>query len=68
MEDETPLSGPIEEAIRGLGMRHTVHRGEAAGAEGIREAIELHCVQRVGHGFRVAAPQCITQLCPTSNV
>ncbi len=58
----------MEEASGCLGMRHTVHRGEAAGAEGIREALELPCAQRVGHGFRAVAPQCITQLCPTSNV
>ncbi len=63
---------------RGVGMPRTVHAGEAAGAESVREAITLLGAQRLGHGVRLEedpalfAPvreQYITlEMCPTSNV
>lgn len=63
---------------RGLGMPRTVHAGEAAGSESIREAIEVLGAQRLGHGVHleedpslfapVRARQITLEMCPTSNV
>lgn len=63
---------------RGVGMPRTVHAGEAAGAESIREAITLLGAQRLGHGvhleedptlFEPVRESHITlEMCPTSNV
>lgn len=60
----------------GYGM--TVHAGEAAGAESVRDAVEMIGVTRVGHGVRAhedptLAPllreRAVTlEMCPTSNV
>ncbi len=32
----------------------TIHAGEAAGAESVREAVEVHGAKRIGHGTRAA--------------
>lgn len=63
---------------RGVGMPRTVHAGEAAGAESIREAITLLAAQRLGHGVHleedptlfepVRERQITLEMCPTSNV
>lgn len=63
---------------RGVGMPRTVHAGEAAGADSIREAINVLQAQRLGHGvhleedpalFAPVREQHITlEMCPTSNV
>jgi len=63
---------------RGVGMPRTVHAGEAAGAESIREAIFLLGAQRLGHGVRlredpelyqpVRQQHIALEMCPTSNV
>ncbi|MBC7233961.1 MAG: adenosine deaminase [Chloroflexi bacterium] len=63
---------------RGIGMPRTVHAGEAAGAESIREAIEVLGAQRLGHGVHleedpslfgpVRARHITLEMCPTSNV
>jgi adenosine deaminase len=60
------------------GLRHTVHAGEAAGAESIREAIDLLGAERIGHGVRIAespelqdrakATHLPLEMCPLSNV
>jgi adenosine deaminase len=63
---------------RGVGMPRTVHAGEAAGAESVREAIELLEAQRIGHGVNlqqdpslfapVRVRHITLEMCPTSNV
>lgn len=63
---------------RGVGMPCTVHAGEAANAESVREAIEVLGAQRIGHGVRlqqdpslyapVRTRHIALEMCPTSNV
>ncbi len=60
----------------GLGI--TVHAGEAAGADSIRDAVLVLGAQRIGHGVRLAEDRRVLELvreddiplemCPTSNV
>jgi adenosine deaminase len=60
------------------GLRRTVHAGEAAGAESIREAIDLLGAERIGHGVRIIestelqdrakATRLPLEMCPLSNV
>ena len=61
-----------------VGLRVTVHAGEAAGPESVREALDLLGAERIGHGVRsigdpalverLAAEQIALECCPTSNV
>jgi len=56
----------------------TVHAGEAAGPESVRDAVELLGAQRIGHGVRIVRDLAVVDLvrargiametCPTSNV
>lgn len=80
--DEAEHSGfPHRTAFRlarGVGLPRTVHAGEAAGAESIREAIEELGAQRLGHGVHLKedpslfaplrARHIALEMCPTSNV
>jgi adenosine deaminase len=80
--DEAAYRGfPHRTAFRlaqGVGMPRTIHAGEAAGAESIREAITLLGAQRLGHGVRlredpelfppVRQRHIALEMCPTSNV
>jgi adenosine deaminase len=60
----------------GLGI--TIHAGEAAGAQNVREAIELLGARRIGHGIRAIENSDVVKLvrdrnvalevCPTSNL
>lgn len=60
----------------GLGI--TVHAGEAAGADSIRDAVLVLGAQRIGHGIRLAEDRHVLEfvrenaipleMCPTSNV
>jgi adenosine deaminase len=60
------------------GLRRTVHAGEAAGADSIREAIDLLGAERIGHGVRIAESDELQnrakvarlplEMCPLSNV
>lgn len=60
------------------GLSVTIHAGEAAGAQNVREAIELLGAQRIGHGLRTVENSEIVRLvrdrgvtleiCPTSNL
>lgn len=63
---------------RGMGLRTTIHAGEAAGPESIRDALDALRPDRIGHGIRAAddtslmkelAEKRITlEVCPTSNI
>ena len=63
---------------RAEGLRRTVHAGEAAGADSVREALELLGAERIGHGARieesaeleeaVRAAAVALEMCPLSNV
>jgi adenosine deaminase len=63
---------------RDHGLRCTVHAGEAAGAESVREAVEALEVERIGHGVRAVEDPSLVQrlaergialeVCPTSNL
>ncbi len=72
-----PFVGLLREARReGLGV--TVHAGEAAGAESVRQAVEELGAKRVGHGVRAIEDSGVVELlrhagvtlemCPTSNI
>lgn len=60
------------------GLSRTVHAGEAAGADSIREAIDLLGAERIGHGVRITesnelqdrarATRLPLEMCPLSNV
>src|ERR1700722_16240956 len=60
------------------GLRRTVHAGEAAGADSIREAIDLLGAERIGHGVRIIESADLEEraktirlpleMCPLSNV
>lgn len=61
-----------------LGLRRTVHAGEAAGPESIVDAVELLHAERIGHGVSARGRRDVMELlrergvaidaCPTSNV
>lgn len=70
-------SRELFQLARALGIPFTIHAGEAAGPESIRQALELGA-QRIGHGVRAGEdPQLVgllaqrgipLELCPTSNL
>jgi adenosine deaminase len=80
--DEARFSGAAHaEAFalaRAEGLRRTVHAGEAASADSIREALELLGAERIGHGVRIeesaevqvaVKDAAVTlEMCPLSNV
>ncbi len=63
---------------RAAGLGVTIHAGEWAGAENVREAIDTLSATRIGHGIRaiedeavvevVATRGIVLEICPTSNV
>src|SRR3990172_8959989 len=71
-----PFTGIFNEA-RQAGLHLTIHAGEWAGADNVREAIEGLGAERIGHGVRVmedentvalARERCTTfEVCVTSN-
>ncbi|MBV9718390.1 MAG: adenosine deaminase [Candidatus Eremiobacteraeota bacterium] len=62
---------------RACGLHCVAHAGEAAGAQSVRDAVELLHAQRIGHGIHALDdPQCVEllaareialEICPTSN-
>jgi adenosine deaminase len=80
--DEARYSGAPHarafEIARKSGVHVTVHAGEAAGAESIREALDVLGAERIGHGVRIeedagllnrVRDQSISlDMCPISNV
>lgn len=71
-----PFASLFAEAKQ-AGLRLTIHAGEWAGAENVREAIETLGADRIGHGVRVMEDEQVVALarergipfevCPTSN-
>lgn len=71
------FSGPFDRAQQ-AGLNMTVHAGEGAGAESVRDAVLYLHPQRIGHGIRsIEDPHVIQMLCergltlevcPTSNL
>lgn len=69
---------PIFEEAKQLGMGITVHAGEWASADGVREAIEELHADRIGHGVRsvensevvqlVSARNTVLEVCLVSNL
>jgi len=68
----------VFEAAAALGLPATIHAGEAAGPENIREAVERLGAVRIGHGVRAWEDPDVTallrerriplEMCPTSNI
>jgi adenosine deaminase len=66
------------EGAQQLGLPVTIHAGEAAGAENVREAITALGAVRIGHGVRMLEDQGVVELvkerqiplemCPLSNI
>jgi aminodeoxyfutalosine deaminase len=62
---------------RASGMHAVAHAGEAAGAQSVRDAVELLHAERIGHGVRAVEDPAVVELlverqvaleiCPTSN-
>ena len=69
---------PAFRAARDAGLRLTAHAGENAGAQSMREVLDLLEVERIGHGVRVeedaalvdriAGEHIALDMCPRSNV
>jgi len=79
--NEAEFSGepfaPIFREAKESGLKITVHAGEWAGAENVREAIEVLGADRIGHGVRVMEDEAVVamtkelgtcfEVCVTSN-
>jgi adenosine deaminase len=78
--DETKPARHLEPLVRKAqraGLKLTVHAGEGAGGESVREAIEALGADRIGHGVRaIGDPRVLSlatehavafEMCPTSN-
>jgi adenosine deaminase len=58
----TSLYGSFFKRVRERGFKITVHAGEAAGSESVREAVELLCADRIGHGISALNDSSVMQL------
>jgi adenosine deaminase len=54
--------------LRGSGLHLTIHAGEWAGAENVREAIEVLNAERIGHGVRVMEDDSVVALARERDV
>jgi adenosine deaminase len=71
-----PFAGVFAYA-RANGLHTVAHAGEAAGAESVRDAVELLGAERIGHGVRAVEDPAVVallvergvalEICPTSN-
>ncbi len=62
---------------RARGLHAVAHAGEAAGAQSVRDAVEILGAERIGHGVRATEDEAVVallcergvalELCPTSN-
>jgi adenosine deaminase len=69
---------PLFARARSAGLHRCAHAGESSGPEGVRDALDLLCVERIDHGVRaIEDPSLVEELamrgvpldmCPTSNV
>ncbi|MGC5012286.1 adenosine deaminase [Streptosporangium sp. DT93] len=79
--DESHPLAPFTEvfdAARDAGLHLVHHAGETAGADNVREALDLGHAERIGHGIRVLDDDALVarmresgvplEVCPTSNV
>jgi adenosine deaminase len=67
----------VFERAKEVGLRRTVHAGEAAGVESVADAVELLHAERIGHGIAARGHEDIVRMlrdkrvtidaCPTSN-
>ncbi len=72
-----PLFRDVFTFARAQGLNVVAHAGEAAGAQSVRDAIEILGAQRIGHGVRALEDRSVMDLlrdrlipleiCPTSN-
>jgi len=72
------LHRAVFERARELGMPATIHAGEAAGPESVRDAVELLGAVRIGHGVRIREDAAVfdmirergipLEMCPVSNL
>ncbi|MBV8638557.1 MAG: adenosine deaminase [Candidatus Eremiobacteraeota bacterium] len=72
-----PLFGEAFAFARAQGLNVVAHAGEAAGAQSVRDAVEILGAQRIGHGIRALEDPAVMDLlrdrlvpleiCPTSN-
>ncbi len=79
--DESRFPAPLFEEVfafaRAQGLNVVAHAGEAAGAQSVRDAVEVLGAQRIGHGIRALEDPDVMELlrdrmiplevCPTSN-
>ncbi len=79
--DEARHPAPLFEEVfayaRAQGLNLVAHAGEAAGAQSVRDAVEVLGAQRIGHGIRALEDRTVIELlrermialevCPTSN-
>jgi len=69
---------PVYEKASEIGLHRLIHAGEIGGPEGIREAVELLRVERIGHGIAairdpalmdfLAERRIPLEICPQSNI
>ncbi|RKF07889.1 adenosine deaminase [Oceaniradius stylonematis] len=69
---------PAFDIARDAGLRITVHAGELAGAESVRDALDHLRPERIGHGVRaiedpalverLAEERIVLEICPASNI
>lgn len=59
---------PIFREARQAGLEITVHAGEWAGADSVRDAIELAGAQRIGHGVRIIEDPDVVAMARERNI